>query len=162
MTKSLTGIRADLREADGRPASGPILRGPSGKPLNLDNLSKRGALLLQVLKTAKIEGHGGSVCAAEWRLIILNSNRALSENHEEDLSMFAFCSPQQRRRRTYAAASRRPRKSRSALLRGFLAGISETRRFDGVRVNGAAATVRFCCRRDRISRRSAHSFRLGA
>ena len=37
-----------------------------------------------------------------------------------------------------------------------------SRRFDGVSVNGAAATVRFCCRRDRISRRSGRSFRLGA
>jgi len=33
---------------------------------------------------------------------------------------------------------------------------------DGVSVNGAAATVRFCYHRDRISRRSGRSFRLGA
>jgi hypothetical protein len=32
---------AQLREADGNPSTGPILRGPSGKPANLDNLSKR-------------------------------------------------------------------------------------------------------------------------
>jgi integrase len=31
----------NLRAADGNPSTGPILRGPSGKPLNLDNLSKR-------------------------------------------------------------------------------------------------------------------------
>lgn len=52
----LTGILADLREADGKPTTGPILRGPSGKPLNLDNLSKR--VLSLILKAAKIEWHG--------------------------------------------------------------------------------------------------------
>ena len=30
-----------LRRADGNPATGAILRGPSGKPLNLDNLARR-------------------------------------------------------------------------------------------------------------------------
>jgi len=39
--ETLAEILAKVREADGNPASGPILRGPSGKPLNLDNLSKR-------------------------------------------------------------------------------------------------------------------------
>jgi integrase len=37
----LADILAELRQADGKPESGPILRGPSGKPLLLDNLSKR-------------------------------------------------------------------------------------------------------------------------
>lgn len=52
----LTSILADLREADGNPADGPILRGPSGKVLNLDNLSKR--VLVPLLKAKKIEWHG--------------------------------------------------------------------------------------------------------
>lgn len=39
--ETLAEILAKLREADGNPAIGPILRGPSGKPANLDNLSKR-------------------------------------------------------------------------------------------------------------------------
>jgi integrase len=34
-------ILAGLRKADGNPPSGPILRGPSGKPLDLDNLAER-------------------------------------------------------------------------------------------------------------------------
>jgi len=37
----LLGILAEVREADGKPNSGPILRGPSGCPLDLDNLSER-------------------------------------------------------------------------------------------------------------------------
>lgn len=37
----LAGILVELRQADGNPTDGPILRGPSGKPLLLDNLSKR-------------------------------------------------------------------------------------------------------------------------
>lgn len=37
----LADILAEVRQADGNPADGPILRGPSGKPLLLDNLSKR-------------------------------------------------------------------------------------------------------------------------
>ncbi|MGA7622337.1 MAG: hypothetical protein WB630_14030 [Candidatus Acidiferrales bacterium] len=37
----LADILADLRQADGNPADGPILRGPSGKPLWLDNVSQR-------------------------------------------------------------------------------------------------------------------------
>jgi integrase len=34
-------ILEELRRADGDPRSGPILRGPSGKPLNLANLARR-------------------------------------------------------------------------------------------------------------------------
>jgi len=37
----LAGILAELRGADGNPSSGPILRGPSGKPLDLHNLANR-------------------------------------------------------------------------------------------------------------------------
>ncbi len=37
----LTGILISLREADGNPSTGPILRGPSGKPLDLHNLARR-------------------------------------------------------------------------------------------------------------------------
>src|SRR5262249_38727615 len=37
----LNGILAELRKADGYPKSGPILRGPSGRPLDLDNLVER-------------------------------------------------------------------------------------------------------------------------
>ena len=51
----LKGILADRREADGNPTCGPILRGPSGKPLNLDNLSKRVLLpLLQENRVARM------------------------------------------------------------------------------------------------------------
>ena len=39
--ETLADILAELRQVDGNPSSGPILRGPSGKPLLLDNLSKR-------------------------------------------------------------------------------------------------------------------------
>ena len=52
----LAGILADLREADGKPSSGPILRGPSGKPLNLENLSKR--VVAPLLKAKEIKWHG--------------------------------------------------------------------------------------------------------
>jgi len=38
------------------PASGPILRGPSGKPLNLENLSKR--VVAPLLKAKEIQWHG--------------------------------------------------------------------------------------------------------
>lgn len=38
---TLKNILDKVRETDGNPATGPILRGPSGSPLNLDNLSKR-------------------------------------------------------------------------------------------------------------------------
>lgn len=37
----LGSILAELRNLDGNPGSGPILRGPSGKPLDLDNLAER-------------------------------------------------------------------------------------------------------------------------
>lgn len=37
----LGSVLAALRLADGNPASGPILRGPSGKPLDLHNLANR-------------------------------------------------------------------------------------------------------------------------
>jgi len=51
----LTSILAELR-ADVNPATGPILRGPSGKPMNLDNASKR--ILQPLLKAAKLPWHG--------------------------------------------------------------------------------------------------------
>jgi len=54
--ETLADILGKLREVDGNPLSGPILRGPSGKPLNLDNLSKR--LMLPLLKAAGLEWHG--------------------------------------------------------------------------------------------------------
>jgi integrase len=53
---TLEGILRQLREADGNPTSGPILRGPSGKPLNLDNLSKR--VMMPLLKAAGLTWHG--------------------------------------------------------------------------------------------------------
>jgi hypothetical protein len=37
----LQSILVALRESDGDPTSGPILRGPSGKPLDLHNLANR-------------------------------------------------------------------------------------------------------------------------
>jgi integrase len=39
--ETLADILNHLRQEDGNPSTGPILRGPSGKPLLLDNLSKR-------------------------------------------------------------------------------------------------------------------------
>jgi hypothetical protein len=39
--ETLAHILSHLRELDGNPESGPILRGPSKKPMNLDNLSRR-------------------------------------------------------------------------------------------------------------------------
>lgn len=38
---TLAEILVDLRKRNGNPPTGPILRGPSGKPMILDNLSKR-------------------------------------------------------------------------------------------------------------------------
>jgi integrase len=38
---SLRVLPNELREADGNPQTGPILRGPSGKPLDLNTLAKR-------------------------------------------------------------------------------------------------------------------------
>ena len=37
----LAGILAELRAADGNPQSGPILRGPRARPLDLHNLAAR-------------------------------------------------------------------------------------------------------------------------
>jgi integrase len=39
--ETLAEILCDLRERDGNPTTDPILRGPSGKPMILDNLSNR-------------------------------------------------------------------------------------------------------------------------
>ncbi len=49
-------ILAELRLADKNPASGPILRGPSGKPLDLHNLANRS--VIPALKKAGIGWHG--------------------------------------------------------------------------------------------------------
>ena len=54
--ETLADILGKLREVDGNPLSGPILRGPSGKPLNLDNLSKR--VVSPLLKAAGLQWHG--------------------------------------------------------------------------------------------------------
>ena len=53
---SLASILADVRKADGNPSTGPILRGSSGKPLNLENLSKR--VVAPLLKAKELEWHG--------------------------------------------------------------------------------------------------------
>jgi hypothetical protein len=45
-----------LRALDKNPVSGPILRGPSGKPLDLNNLASR--VVIPTLKAAGIEWHG--------------------------------------------------------------------------------------------------------
>ena len=50
----LADILADLRQADGNPADGPILRGPSGKPLLLDNVSQR--VLIPLLRGCVVCG----------------------------------------------------------------------------------------------------------
>ncbi|HEV1993872.1 MAG TPA: hypothetical protein VGR03_06050 [Candidatus Acidoferrum sp.] len=52
----LRSILTELRKVDGDPESGPILRGPSSKPLNLDNLSRR--VVIPTLKAAGLEWHG--------------------------------------------------------------------------------------------------------
>jgi len=52
----LKTILAELRLADGNPSSGSILRGPSGKPLDLHNLANR--VVIPVLKKAGIKWHG--------------------------------------------------------------------------------------------------------
>jgi len=49
---TLAEILIDLRERDGNPSIGPILRGPSGKPMILDNLSKR--VVIPALKRCAI------------------------------------------------------------------------------------------------------------
>lgn len=53
---TLAEILAKVRELDCNPASGPILRGPSGKPMNLDNLSKR--VVSPLLKSAGLKWYG--------------------------------------------------------------------------------------------------------
>jgi integrase len=52
----LRSILSSLREADKNPASGPILHGPSGKPLNLDNLARR--VIIPALQKADLQWHG--------------------------------------------------------------------------------------------------------
>jgi len=52
----LASILAELRAADGGPSSGPILRGPSGKPLDLHNLGNR--VVIPTLRAAGIAWHG--------------------------------------------------------------------------------------------------------
>ena len=52
----MADIPGKLRDVEGNPASGPILRGPSGKPFSLDNLIKR--LMSPLLKAAGLEWHG--------------------------------------------------------------------------------------------------------
>ena len=52
--ETLAEILADLRERDGNPSTGPILRGPSGKSMILDNLSKR--VLIPALKRCTVCG----------------------------------------------------------------------------------------------------------
>jgi hypothetical protein len=51
---------AELRESDGNPATGPILWGSSGAPLNLDNLARR--VIRPLLEAAKIKWHGWYAC----------------------------------------------------------------------------------------------------
>jgi integrase len=48
----LATILAEVRELDGNPQSGPILRGPSGKPLDLHNLANR--VVIPTLKRCEI------------------------------------------------------------------------------------------------------------
>ena len=52
----LRSILTQLREEDLNPSTGPFLRGPSGKPLNLDNLARRG--IRPALKKADISWGG--------------------------------------------------------------------------------------------------------
>jgi integrase len=54
--ETLAVILNHVRELDGNPSNGPILRGPRGKPMNLDNLSKR--VMSPLLKSAGIQWHG--------------------------------------------------------------------------------------------------------
>ncbi|HXN52168.1 MAG TPA: tyrosine-type recombinase/integrase [Candidatus Acidoferrum sp.] len=49
-------LLSELCEADGNPADGHILRGPSGKPLNLANVARR--VVIPLLKAKKLEWHG--------------------------------------------------------------------------------------------------------
>ena len=52
----LRTVLAELRESQGNPNTGPILRGALGAPLNLDNLAKR--ILRPTLSKANLEWHG--------------------------------------------------------------------------------------------------------
>ncbi|MFZ0333783.1 MAG: hypothetical protein WAN10_01395 [Candidatus Acidiferrales bacterium] len=52
----LRTMLAELRHADGDPRNGPILRGPLGKPLNLENLAKRE--IIPALAKKSIPWHG--------------------------------------------------------------------------------------------------------
>jgi integrase len=54
--ETLAEILKQLRKVDENPTSGPILRGPSGKPLNLDNLSKR--VMMPLLEAAGLKWYG--------------------------------------------------------------------------------------------------------
>ena len=66
----LLRILTDLREADGNPATGPILRGPrDGKPLNLDNVERR--VLSPILKGLRFNGTNGMHSDAEPALLSL-------------------------------------------------------------------------------------------
>jgi len=56
IVEPLRGILIELRRIDGSPASGPILRGKRGRPLNLDNLNRR--VIAPTLKGAGIPWHG--------------------------------------------------------------------------------------------------------
>ena len=61
--ETLAEILCDLRERDGNPSTGPILRGPSGKPMILDNLSKR--VVIPALKRCSVCGEQESEHEAE-------------------------------------------------------------------------------------------------
>lgn len=52
----LRSVLLALRQADGNPDSGLILRGPSGKPLDLHNVANR--VVIPTLKRAGIPWHG--------------------------------------------------------------------------------------------------------
>jgi integrase len=52
----LRTILGELRAIDLNPESGPILRGPSGKPLDLHNLANR--VVIPKLNAARIQWHG--------------------------------------------------------------------------------------------------------
>ncbi|HTE88708.1 MAG TPA: hypothetical protein VK639_07145 [Terriglobales bacterium] len=52
----LRTILTELRQSEGNPMSGTILRGESGKPLNLDNLARR--VVIPTLKAAGIIWQG--------------------------------------------------------------------------------------------------------
>jgi integrase len=72
----LASILADLRELDKNPSSGPVLRGPSGRPLDLNNLAVR--VVIPTLKEAGIEWHGRYALRRGVATAIRRSQRALS------------------------------------------------------------------------------------